>query len=332
MAFLGGQMVPPTGVSVAQFSTDDVAPRERLTAWREALMRSMLSTDVEPMSEAPFRAQATIRKLPELSVLTGASSAARYQGMGKPAEPDDVVLAFGESDHILASQHGQETTAMRGDAFLLRAGAGTLVHVPEAGRITCLRLPRASIATRVKDLDGALCRRIPRDTPPLLLLKRYLGVLDEVVAELAMPNIQHSAVVHVHDLLALTLGATRDAQEVASVRGVRAARLNAMKDDILRNLKDQALSVGAIATRHNVTPRYVQRLFEDSGETFTEYMIAQRLMRAHRLASDPRYVQHTLTSIAFEVGFADLSYFNRAFRRRFGATPSDVRQRARRPD
>ncbi|RUU46363.1 AraC family transcriptional regulator [Mesorhizobium sp. M6A.T.Ca.TU.002.02.2.1] len=34
----------------------------------------------------------------------------------------------------------------------------------------------------------------------------------------------------------------------------------------------------------------------------------------------------TISSIAFEAGFGDLSYFHRAFRRLYGATPSDIRQ------
>jgi AraC-like DNA-binding protein len=34
--------------------------------------------------------------------------------------------------------------------------------------------------------------------------------------------------------------------------------------------------------------------------------------------------------VAYEAGFGDLSYFNRTFRRRYGATPSDVREAARR--
>jgi AraC-like DNA-binding protein len=35
--------------------------------------------------------------------------------------------------------------------------------------------------------------------------------------------------------------------------------------------------------------------------------------------------------VDYECGFGDLSYFNRAFRRRYGATPTDVRA-ALRPD
>src|SRR5262249_44100849 len=33
----------------------------------------------------------------------------------------------------------------------------------------------------------------------------------------------------------------------------------------------------------------------------------------------------SITSVAFDAGFGDLSYFNRTFRRRFGDTPSGVR-------
>jgi AraC-like DNA-binding protein len=63
--------------------------------------------------------------------------------------------------------------------------------------------------------------------------------------------------------------------------------------------------------------------------TFTEFLLDRRLARAHRMLSDPRFAERSITSIAFDVGFGDLSYFDRAFRRRFGETPSDVRENAR---
>ena len=57
---------------------------------------------------------------------------------------------------------------------------------------------------------------------------------------------------------------------------------------------------------------------------------AQGSTRAHRMLTDPRYVARSISAIAFEAGFGDLSYFNRTFRRRYGATPSDVRAAAAR--
>jgi AraC-like DNA-binding protein len=50
-------------------------------------------------------------------------------------------------------------------------------------------------------------------------------------------------------------------------------------------------------------------------------------------ALDPRfrgrYAHLNIAQIAHESGFGDVSYFNRMFRRRFGVTPSDVREEAR---
>ncbi|BBB97383.1 AraC-like DNA-binding protein [Bradyrhizobium elkanii] len=59
-------------------------------------------------------------------------------------------------------------------------------------------------------------------------------------------------------------------------------------------------------------------------------MLGQRLARAHHLLNDPRHSGSTIGTIAFEVGFGDLSYFNRTFRRHYGVTPSDIRAVPRR--
>jgi transcriptional regulator GlxA family with amidase domain len=111
---------------------------------------------------------------------------------------------------------------------------------------------------------------------------------------------------------------------------LRAARLAAIKAHILDNLGRAGLSVASVAARHDVTPRYVHMLFEAEGVTFSRFVIAERVARAHRMLTDPRFVDQSIGKIAFEVGFSDLSHFNRTFRRHYGATPSDVRERARR--
>jgi methylphosphotriester-DNA--protein-cysteine methyltransferase len=71
---------------------------------------------------------------------------------------------------------------------------------------------------------------------------------------------------------------------------------------------------------------------EREGLTFSAFILDRRLSRAHRFLSEPRLADRKISSVAFDVGFGDLSYFNRVFRRRYGATPSEIRRAAKRGD
>ena len=68
------------------------------------------------------------------------------------------------------------------------------------------------------------------------------------------------------------------------------------------------------------------------GTTYSRFLLDQRLKRAHRMLSDPGQAERTISAIAYAAGFGDLSHFNRAFRRRYGESPSDVRWSARRSE
>jgi transcriptional regulator GlxA family with amidase domain len=175
----------------------------------------------------------------------------------------------------------------------------------------------------LRDFDTVFARAIPKRAEALRLLSDYVGRL--LALGLIGPELQQVAVTHVYDLAALAIGATCDATEVAKGRGLRAARMGAIKADIRKNLAREALSINEIALRQRVTPRYIQMLFEGEGTTFTEFVLNERLMRAHRMLTDLRFADRLISTIAFGVGFGDLSYFNNSFRRRFGGTPSDVR-------
>jgi AraC-like DNA-binding protein len=79
-----------------------------------------------------------------------------------------------------------------------------------------------------------------------------------------------------------------------------------------------------VAQALGVSPRYVQMLFAEEATTPSTYILERRLERAaERLGREG--LRQTITEIAFSVGFNDLSYFCRAFRKRFGAAPRDYR-------
>jgi AraC-like DNA-binding protein len=219
----------------------------------------------------------------------------------------------------------------RGQAIVLTCAEPGHLLVPRLDYYFNLLVPRRCLSPLIADLDDEYGRPIAAGSPALQLLTRYIGILQETET-FAAPELRRQAVLHIHDLLALAIGATRDAAEVAKRRGAQAARLRAIKQDIAGVLDQPDLSVATIAARHRIKPRWVQRLFESEGTTFTEYVLAQRLARAHRLLTDPRYATQKIGTIAIDIGFGDLSYFNRAFRRRYGMTPSELRAAAKSDD
>ena len=186
------------------------------------------------------------------------------------------------------------------------------------------RLPRKALASLVRDPEDMLIRQMPANTEAMRLLALYIRELDDSY-QLATPELRNAVVKHLVDLGALIIGANRDAAVAAEDGGLAAARLAAVKADISDNLSYGDLTLPAVAARLKLTPRHIQRLFESAGSTFSEFVLGQRLARAHHLLTDPRHSGTTIGTIAFEVGFGDLSYFNRTFRRHYGATPSDVR-------
>jgi AraC-like DNA-binding protein len=131
------------------------------------------------------------------------------------------------------------------------------------------------------------------------------------------------------DLLALALNGSREMQEIARGRGLRAARFRDIVDQIKRGFSRPDFSVQAIATRLGLSANYVQKILAESGHIFTERVQELRLQRAREMLADLRFDGMKMSDIAFACGFNDLSHFNRCFRRRFGASPTQFRGNGR---
>jgi AraC-like DNA-binding protein len=206
--------------------------------------------------------------------------------------------------------------------------AETAVNVsPVVARYRCFHVRRAALDSLVPDLDDALSRLVSVRNEALRHLVNYAAFLERRPP--AGPELSRLTAVHLLDLAALVFGAGRDAAVVARSRGLPAARLRAIKADITACLDQPGLTVAAVSVRHGITPRYVQLLFEHEGTTFSRFVLDQRLARVHSLLTDPRLAGRSISALALDSGFGDVSYFNRAFRRRYATTPTEVRGQAR---
>jgi AraC-like DNA-binding protein len=286
----------------------------------------MLRVDFEPARDVPFQASATSLALPGLHLIQASSSPARISRSGEYLADgnDDAVLAINRAGVVAVESGGREEILHEQAAVLLMGDEPTSYCRMSPGQSLTLRVPRAMLRSIAARTDDGVMRLIPGNRGALVLLSRYAGWLLKV-GESLDPALLNLCVKHIEDVLALTLGAADDFKEIARTRGLRAARLRTAKAYIEEHSHRRELSVGGAAAHLCVTPRYLQRLFEEDGTTFSEFLLTQRLARAHQRLCEPDSVHAAISTIAYDVGFGDLSYFNRRFRRLYGLTPREVR-------
>jgi AraC-like DNA-binding protein len=268
-----------------------------------------------------------IRKLPELGLLSGTVRGVRHVHAHRDSGDgnDDFSLHLNVSGLSTVVSRRGETTLRDGDAMLLSYSAGRTITRPALVDHRVIRLPRASLRPLVHDIDDSVLRPIPRGTGMLNLLRSYADALfDDPV--LSAPDVRQLLVAQLCDLVAVTMGATRDVAAVAEGRGIRAARLRAIKGDIEVHLTDGDLTPVVVAGRQRISDSYIRKLFESEGTSFSEFVLTRRLARAYRMLTDRRWAERSIASIAFDSGFGDLSYFNRTFKRLYGAPPSEIRK------
>jgi AraC-like DNA-binding protein len=299
-----------------------------------SLYRSGLTwVSFRPMPDLPCSIDFAIRKLPGLGLLSGTAQGVRHEHTNENVSSGDDHFSIHMNLRGLSivTGRGRELTMRDGDAVLLRYSESRTITRPGLVDHRVVRLPRASIAPLVHNIDDAVLRPIRRGTGALNLLTHMVGALiDDPLIE--APNMQQLIATQLCDLASVTLGATRDAVAVAEGRGIRAARLRAIKTDIEGHLARSDLSPAAVARRQRISESYIRKLFETEGTSFSEFVLNCRLVRAHRMLRDPRRVGQSIASIAFDCGFGDLSYFNRTFKRFYGSAPSDIRAAIDRED
>ena len=317
--------LPPT----VRFSTSAFPEKDRLEICREQCRRMALKIDFEPATDAAFECAVATRALPGVKLFASEMSAVRIKRTEESASSDseNFVFVLNQSSAAVVSARGREVALNVGDGLLMNTAEVKTFDRRTYGGALALRVPRSVLTSIVSHVDDVVMHPVSRQIGILKLLDSYtVSLLNEVDAP--SPELQQTAVNHLHDLIALSLGATHDAAGIALGRGLPAARLRLAKAYIVENSHRRDLSVGVVAAHLGLTPRNLLRLFENDGTTFSEFLLAQRLSRAYTMLIESDSAQSPVGAIAYDSGFGDLSYFNRSFKRRYGATPRDVRNAA----
>jgi AraC-like DNA-binding protein len=230
-----------------------------------------------------------------------------------------VLSQINLGKRAVASQGNLELMLNPGDAVPL------LTHEPAALTTTHhlgVLVPRSALAARLGNVDDAGMRMVPRSSEAMRLIRQYMRTVYDRLA-LATPVLRDLVVGHVHDLIAVALTAPASLGE-SRLSAIADARLNAALGYIASHFEEPGLTIADVAHEQGVSPRHLQRIMESAGMTFTGRVTELRLQRALALLREQHGRERRIADVALQVGFSDISYFNRQFRSRFGDTPRGV--------
>jgi AraC-like DNA-binding protein len=107
-------------------------------------------------------------------------------------------------------------------------------------------------------------------------------------------------------------------------KSVENGSIHLVKKYIADNLSNSHLNVDGICKFCALSRSALYRLFENDGGVAL-YIRESRLKRSYAMFSSPQYRDIQITTIALNLGFSNVTHFNRAFKAKFGVTPSDVK-------
>jgi AraC-like DNA-binding protein len=321
------------------FSSDqlpaELDDRARFALWRDVYVAMVCKLDLARLPDRPFFARSNVTELNDLYVGRMDSTVVRFartaQQIAADPRGNGFFLTFNRGDAPLTiRQVGREQSFFGGSPSLSSTCESGEHLARTANSFQGLFIPRARLAELVADVDDLLLMPIDPDTEAVRHLRRYVDMLVQPDGIGEDPVLNEHIATTLLDLAAITLGAGRDAGELARMRGLRAARLQAIVGTIKAGFLDPDFSSKDVAAALGFTRRYVNDLLYQTGTTFAERVLELRLQTARTMLGHPRHNALKVSDIALACGFNQTSYFNRCFRQRFGVSPTQFRGDARR--
>ena len=295
-------------------------------SWREEVCRNFCQIDAEPGDAGEIDCRIKIAQVSSLSMAAVGGTSGRFRRTRNLLSDscDDFVVTTAIKGDVLVVTNDDPIVLQPSQMCLMDMGVECEVDLNDDTQFTSTRIPRRELLSVCPHAEDKLSTPLIENAQIRELIVRYFALSAGSAASLDAVG-QQVLARHMIDLIALLLCNSQDETQLAVERGYSAARLRLIQAHVLENLGDNNLTISSIARRFAVEPKQVQRLFERAGTTFTEFVLEQRLLLARRLLSSPGNRHDKIGSVAYTVGFGDLSYFNRAFRRRFDMTPSEWR-------
>ncbi len=317
--------LPCDPVPHAVFSVDEVLPKEKFEVWHDSISCIFDVDAKKDIRNEQFDASVDAH-------MFGPIMLARTQTQQQTWARSELNIAQDGMDHIMIQlyESGHTTTEHNNKQYQIPKHGIIIFDLAQV--VTCktnkftnlsLIIPRQMLEPSLHDPDNQHMRTMEGNDPMVHLLRDHMLSLKNLAN-----NISGSQAIDIAPataaLAATCLNASESATEGGSA-GVSYAQLTVAKRYIESMLSSPELTPDKVALHANISRTRLYSLFAPH-DGIANYIRNRRLNLAlHRMIS-VNEAHRTLFELSSDCGFSSNSDFSRAFKRRYGLSPTDARQ------
>jgi AraC-like DNA-binding protein len=324
--------------------TEEVPARARRDYWNDTISVPFPGLAVDWPTDRPIHARLKSRPFADLRVTEIVNTLGRADyAPSSSGATNEYLLVLELADGERYTHAGHEVVQRSNDLILLDTARPFKAEFPRGLHILVWHLPRDVISPLLAAPDRVVGAHIAGDHGLGAVLACYARSLVSEAGRVGASRCsreapapagdaarfdtvtQRSLGLHLCSLLALALGASRQASETRHA-GYRIARRQQILVYAEAHFREADLTAGRAARDLKMSERWLHALLADHETGFAAWVARRRTEECMRLLQDAAFDHLPITEIALRCGFGDLSTFNRRFRARFGMTPREARR------
>ncbi|MEB5966323.1 MULTISPECIES: helix-turn-helix domain-containing protein [Comamonas] len=304
------------------------APQIHLPGLAGMLRRSFFPLDISTHPDTPFRADVRLGEFSRCR-LADVQASAHTASMSRQScgqlERRYVKIVWQQQGHVQLVQQGLQLDLQPGGWTVYEASQPYELSTAEDTVFTALLCESHGQDELLRLAQQAAGQAMPIQGGAAVALSTLRAMCGE---NGLLPRQSSSlAVDFVISLLSREM-LLRDSGAATRRRSAQEALLQEAQAYLRCHLGEHHLSPDSIASTLCVSRRTLYHAFELAGETPQALIRRLRLERCRDALTRADTAGSSITQLALEFGFADPAYFSRAFRQRFGCTPSQYRRQA----